>query len=85
MKGERPVGSHAIREVRFNNVVYLLFSGLKTTESPEDTEKNGKPLRSLCALWLITSTNIPFPEEIKKSPSYLVITNLPLYISIEHL
>jgi len=39
---------------------FLLFSGLKTTESTEDTEKNGKALCSLSALWLITYTNIPF-------------------------
>ncbi|MFZ3384548.1 MAG: hypothetical protein WA144_11545 [Candidatus Methanoperedens sp.] len=33
---------------------------MKTTESTEDTEKNGNALCSLSALWLITYTNIPF-------------------------
>ena len=32
----------------------------RDTESTEDTEKNGKALCSLSALWLITYTNIPF-------------------------
>ncbi len=33
---------------------------LKTTESAEYTEKNYRPLCSLCTLWLITYANIPF-------------------------
>ena len=43
----------------FQRLSYIFYF-LKTTESTEDTEKNGKPLRSLCALWLIACEYIPF-------------------------
>ena len=42
-----------MEQIPGKNMRVLLFSGLKTTESAEYTEKNGNPLRSLCTLWLI--------------------------------